>query len=118
MKLYVAGISFILKIGIQGWIFQTTPLYWNLNKSKRGEKLWGSWQSSKNKTIFSEALNWKLSKACLVPRITDYAENEHEKIDDIQVEIESCKDVFFRIQGVLVLSSHHKLSIENDVTRK
>ena len=42
-------------------------------------------------------------------------EDEEEEVDDVEVQVESGEDVLLRRDGVLVLTTHHQLSVEDDV---
>jgi len=42
-------------------------------------------------------------------------QDEQEEIDNVQVKVESSKDVFLRRQRVLVLASHHHLRVKHYV---
>ena len=56
---------------------------------------------------------------CLVrPGCADYHQDIHEEVDDVQVEGERGEDVFLWAEGVLVLPSHHQLSVIDDVHRE
>jgi len=45
----------------------------------------------------------------------DDHEDVHEEVDDVQVDVEGGEDVLLGAQAVLVLPTHHQLSVINDV---
>lgn len=56
------------------------------------------------------------TKLCLIPtNQTDYPQDEQEEVDNIQVQIESGKDVFLGAKRVVVFSNQHDLSIKHNV---
>jgi len=44
--------------------------------------------------------------------------DEEEEVNDVKIEVERCKDVLLRVEGVLVAASHHQLRVEDDVARE
>lgn len=55
---------------------------------------------------------------CLVSRISDDLEDKEKQVDDVEIEVERGKDIFLWVKGVSVATSHHQLSVEDDVTGK
>ena len=49
---------------------------------------------------------------------TKNGKNVQKDIDNIEVEIKSCKNIFLRGNGVLVLSTNHELRVVDEVQRK
>ena len=51
----------------------------------------------------------------LVPAVSNDAENIHEEVDDVQVEVEGGEHVLLGAERVLVAAPHHQLSVVDDV---
>jgi len=45
-------------------------------------------------------------------------QNKQEYVDDIQIKVQCCKDVFFRRHWILVTSSKHQLRVDHQVLHK
>ena len=54
----------------------------------------------------------------LVTSIANDGKDKEKEVDDVQVEIEGGKDVFFRGQAVFVLPSQHQLGVKHQVLQQ
>ena len=51
----------------------------------------------------------------LVSAVSNDAENVHEEVDDVQVEVEGGEHILLGAERVLVAAPHHQLSVVDDV---
>ena len=51
----------------------------------------------------------------LISAVSNDAENVHEEVDDVQVEVEGGEHVLLGAERVLVAAPHHQLSVVDDV---
>ena len=61
---------------------------------------------SSSRTVF--LISWR----------TNDAQDVNEDVDNVKVQVESSKDVLFGRDTIFVLSSHHQLSIVNNIKRE
>ena len=51
----------------------------------------------------------------LVSAVSNNLKDVHEQVDDVKIEVESCKDVFLGAERVLVAATDHQLGVVDDV---
>ena len=52
----------------------------------------------------------------LISASSKYEEDVKKEVDNVQVDVESSEDVFLRTEGVGMISSHHQLSVVDQIT--
>lgn len=50
-----------------------------------------------------------------LPSQSNQTQNKKEKVDDVQVDVQGSKNIFFRVQGIMVVPSQHELHIHHQV---
>merc|ERR1719445_1396351 len=56
-----------------------------------------------------------LDVSSLVSAVSNNLKDVHEQVDDVKIEVESCKDVFLGTERVLVAAPDHQLGVVDDV---
>jgi len=56
-----------------------------------------------------------LDVSSLVSAVSNNLKDVHEQVDDVKIEVESCKDVFLGTERVLVAATDHQLGVVDDV---
>jgi len=57
-------------------------------------------------------------KSSVTPSSSDNHEDVHEEVDNVQIDVQSGKDVLLGAEGVLVLAPHHQLCVVDNVKRE
>ena len=52
----------------------------------------------------------------LISASSEYEEDVKKEVDNVQVDVESSKDVFLRTEGVGMTPSHHQLGVVDQIT--
>jgi len=80
------------------------------------------WKTKNGCSYFNGKWNWW--EAYVVRRLLSTANSANdteyinEHVDNVEIEVESCKDVFLRWKRVLVFTAQHELSIEYQILKR